>query len=334
MAASNDFFLKTNNLLISTYFNKTMANTRKKLILLLKEVQNNLGLPCRIYDKHDLHAYFYFSDINDSGQFKDYAIHLQAYPGMSSDTEGYFFARLMDAQKIEKIRKNDTSLIGNEHEAVVERFKYFNGVEKIPYDAGLVEKILHESCPKLSSNIVLEKTRVGQFGKNKDAAFAEYDNTYGKGNWFIAWKYGEHYFNFLSACILYEQSYYQDSFVRHDLWNNLIKNSSEVYNIDKSDINSGMNYLEQSNNAIHIQDIAIRNVLKIRDEEFQGNQLVQIRGKSESEFGRMLSPSKVPFFNPEKIEQPSLEGWWTIKGIRNSVEEWYQTNKVLLLKKV
>lgn len=311
-----------------------MINPREKLISLLKGVQNHLELPCRIYNGHDLHAYFYFSGFNDSWQFVDYALHLQAYPGMSIYNKYYFFAQLMDAQKIEKIRKKGEVSIGNEHEAVIENFMQFSGLEKIACDSDSVEKILRESCPKLSGKISLEKTRIGQFGKNRDAAFEKYDKEYGRGNWIIAWKYGEHYFNFLSACILYEQSYYQDSFNRHELWNNLMKNSSEVYDIDESDINSGLNYSEQNNIATHIQDIAIRNVLKIRDEKFQGNQPVQIRGNSGYKFGRMLSPSQVPFFNPSKIEQPSLEGWWTEKGIKNSVEEWYQTNKVLLIKKI
>jgi len=310
-----------------------MINTREKLIYTLKELQDNLSLPCRIYNKHDLHAYFYFSEISDSGQFKDYALHLQAYPGMSSQDKGYFFARLMDAQKIEEIRMKGTASIGNEHEAVIQDFKDFSCGKNISYNSQEIEEILRESCPKLSSSIVLEKTRIGQFGKNRNAAFADYDDSYGKGNWFIAWKYGEHYLNFLSACILYEQSYYQDSLNRSNLWKDLAKNASEVYDLDESDINSKMNYLNQNNSATHIQDIAVRNVLTIKDEIFKGNHHVQIRGKSESELGRMLSPSQVPFFNPKLIENPKLEGWWTTKGIKDSVEEWYQTNKVLLIKK-
>ncbi|MFQ6010159.1 MAG: hypothetical protein ACE5J7_03520, partial [Candidatus Aenigmatarchaeota archaeon] len=62
--------------------------------------------------------------------------------------------------------------------------------------------------------------------------------------------------------------------------------------------------------------------------KFQGKKLVQIRSHK-SYWGKNLSPGRVPFHRPELIVEPHLEGWWD----DNSVECFYQSNKILQIRK-
>lgn len=167
----------------------------------------------------------------------------------------------------------------------------------------------------------------GQAGKERDRLCETYDNTYGAGNWRIAWQWGADVVEKEVAYQIYEDGYYHDSFTRAELWGELTAAASEVFDIDVSDIDSGLDYLVQNESATHLQDIAIRRVVLRRGWQFEGDGLVQIRGRK-GYFGKLLSPGKVPFHRPELIVVPHLKGWWD----ENSVEDWYQSNKVLQIR--
>jgi hypothetical protein len=170
--------------------------------------------------------------------------------------------------------------------------------------------------------------RPGFFGKRKEEIFRQYDEEYGEGDWRIAWQY-KGIVGYETACGRYENAYCADSFRREGLWKELISVAKNVYDHDESDIHSGLSYLVQNGTATHIQDIAIRRVVILRrDWEFKGDKLVQIRSHADY-WGRNLSPGKVPFHQPELIVVPHLEGWWDY----NSVEDFYQSNKVLQVNK-
>jgi len=169
--------------------------------------------------------------------------------------------------------------------------------------------------------------RPGVFGLRKAEILERYDHQYGIHNWRIAHRYGDRFLDFRDVCHLFEEAYLRDSFSREDLWLSLRGAAKGVYDIDHSDIKSGLDYLIQDNNATHIQDIAIRNVFQTRGWNFEGSELVQIRGCAKP-FGVKLTPGRVPFHQPEYIIIPHLEGWWDV----NSVEDFYQSNKVLQVK--
>jgi len=77
-------------------------------------------------------------------------------------------------------------------------------------------------------------------------------------------------------------------------------------------------------------------------EWFRGNALLEVRSVNAE--GWVLSPCKIPFHLPDKIYQGQIkyEGkerdfttnppWWITRGIKSSVEEFYQQNKVLQIK--
>lgn len=172
--------------------------------------------------------------------------------------------------------------------------------------------------------------RPGHFGEKREELFREYDKRYGKDNWKIKWSWGlENYISFLGACHIYEGSYLADSFKREEVWLELIREASDVYDHESSNVEAGFNYSVQNGNATHIQDIAIRNVVRRRGWKFKGDKLVQVRSHKEK-WGKLLSPGKVPFHDPPAIETPHLDGWWE----RDSVEDFYQSNKWLLVREV
>jgi len=74
---------------------------------------------------------------------------------------------------------------------------------------------------------------------------------------------------------------------------------------------------------------------------FRGDKLIQVRPGGE---GETLGPHLIPFHLPEMIyagktlykgksrDFGSNPPWWIKMGIKNSVEEFYQQNKVLMVR--
>lgn len=166
--------------------------------------------------------------------------------------------------------------------------------------------------------------RPGHFGKNRDQKYREFNDVFGEGNWRIVWHWKNDLLSFPDACKVYEKAYFIDSIKRESLWLELIKEASDVYDYQESDVESGLDYLIQKAHGTHLQDIAIRRVIKNRAWRFKGNKLVQVRGHK-TYWGGKLSPGKIPFHNPEYITNPHLEAWWDA----NSIEDFWQSNKVL-----
>ena len=166
--------------------------------------------------------------------------------------------------------------------------------------------------------------RPGQAGKRRDKLQRHYDEKFGMENWRISWQWEGKEIPYIEACYIYEEGYYADSIRREGLWKELACVARDVYDIEESDIRSGTEYLNQAGNAAHLQDIAIRRVMKRRNIAFHGSKLVQIRSH-EGYWGRNLSPGRVPFHMPGKIVVPHLRGWWDY----DSVEDFWQSNKIL-----
>lgn len=166
--------------------------------------------------------------------------------------------------------------------------------------------------------------RPGYFGRSRDRKINKYNRLYGKNNWQLYWKLDNKFFTFEQACkYCYEKSYYQY------LQNNpqdlkYICSFKECYDNDISNIDSGTDYLKQESNCTHIQDIAIRNVLKQLNLSFSGTELLQIRSHDSNGF--QFNPGNIPFFLPDLIVKPSLRPKWSKA---NSVEDYWQSNKYL-----
>jgi hypothetical protein len=94
---------------------------------------------------HDIHAFYRL--VKDPSK----VIHVQGYPGMSTEKNCMVSARLMDYNMMMKIRESGRVSIGNEHTAVIGVFQNFNygtGI-MIPYEKDVLEDLLAENVPEL-----------------------------------------------------------------------------------------------------------------------------------------------------------------------------------------
>ena len=198
--------------------------------------------------------------------------------------------------------------------------------------------------------IVVE--RLGHLGASRDARYKEWTKSYGpkrdyrsghldSGGWDIVWVWEN---GILApkpiACGIYEQAYFAYSKSHDRRWRRLARRARDIYDKDRlNDPRSGLDYQIQRSPADHIQDIAIRRVFARAGFVWLGKKLIRIR-RHESrrmrrardgedlDYGYHFSPGKVPFHRPNLILEPHLEGWWD----RNTVEDWYQSNRVLVVK--
>ncbi len=108
----------------------------------------------KIHQGHDVHAFYRVLP-----RITREVVHVQGYPGMSTESEARVFARLMNYDKMMEIRKVGGFSIGNEHDAVIKQFPNFREGVMIPYDAKVLEEMLGENVPKLST-----KTLIPRFG--------------------------------------------------------------------------------------------------------------------------------------------------------------------------
>jgi hypothetical protein len=169
--------------------------------------------------------------------------------------------------------------------------------------------------------------RPGYMGKKRDEIISQYVAKYG-ANFRISWIWNNSIVDFSFACSIYEDAYYKDSFNREDVWNELLNEAKSVFDMDKSDIDSGLDYNIQTGKATHLQDISVRRVIERRGWHFSGDKPVQIRSHK-SYWGTFFSPGKVAFHLQDLIESPHIKGWWD----KGSIEDFYQSNKVVQIRK-
>ncbi len=181
--------------------------------------------------------------------------------------------------------------------------------------------------------------RPGYFGEKRDELQKSFDREYGNGNWRIAWEWGELILVRPEALQLYEDGYYEYFKTKPELLEWLVFNFSNVFDTAPSNIDVGFSYEIQETPNNHIHDIAIRRAVLRRGKWFSGNKLLEVRSVNEE--GWILSPCNVPFHLPQMIYQGETKykcevrdfvtnpPWWLKKGVKNSIEEFYQQNKVL-----
>jgi len=106
--------------------------------------------------ENDVHA-FYRLVKNPSK-----VIYVRGYTGISNEKNALISARMMDYEKMMKIRKSGRVSLGNENQAIIEVFQNFNFEAGImmPYDANLLVEKLAENVEelreieKVSKNII------------------------------------------------------------------------------------------------------------------------------------------------------------------------------------
>ncbi|MFC1685872.1 hypothetical protein ACFLZZ_02500 [Nanoarchaeota archaeon] len=165
--------------------------------------------------------------------------------------------------------------------------------------------------------------RIGFIGSLSDNVEKNLSELYGN-SWRKSYIFDGKSISRKEALSHYEESYfkYMKEHPRVLKW--LTEGASDVYDNSKTNVLSGTDYFKQETKAVHLQDIAIRRVVKRLGHKFKGKPLLQIRGKKSR--GYCLNPGVLPFYSPENILSPSRKGWWKPK----SVEDFWQSKIVQL----
>lgn len=175
--------------------------------------------------------------------------------------------------------------------------------------------------------------RPGQLGKKRDELFTLWNKEYGKNNWRIAWEFGKLVLEKKEAIQIYEDAYYEFFKNNPEKLNHLITIASDIYDTDPENVNSYLDYEKQETPDNHIHDIAIRRSLIRLGTWFKGKELIRIRWKIIE--NRDYDPGKVPFHRQELIAKEEIKDYngWGAWWLPNTVEDWYQRNKVLQIRK-
>lgn len=166
--------------------------------------------------------------------------------------------------------------------------------------------------------------------RKRDNKRAGLDELFGEGNWGKAWHYGERIIGREDAYALYEEAYYRHLKNNPLLLEWLCTTASDVYDNSPSNVDSGLDYSIQEMPGTHMQDIAVRRSLVRLGRRFEGDHLVEIRGKKYE--GYRLNPGQVPFHEPDEI-WPDLNEttreftWW----LPDSIEAFWQMNKAVFV---
>jgi len=168
--------------------------------------------------------------------------------------------------------------------------------------------------------------RPGFFGRRRDEKVRELNEKFGKENWRLAWTDGLRELEFVDACReFYEEAYFRYLSVHPDDVD-FICSFGECIDNAPTNVTCGCDYSIQEAFSTHIQDIAVRNVLRRLGRRFEGTEdnILVIRTKDDN--GYRFGPGNILFHEPSVIIQPSMRPWWANEG---SVEDFWQSNKVL-----
>lgn len=173
--------------------------------------------------------------------------------------------------------------------------------------------------------------RPGYFGRNRDKIVKGYNDHYGVNNWELRWRSrgNPEGMTFVMACYWYYQQSYLKWFREHPEELDYVCSFGECIDNALTNIDSGCDYSIQEAYSTHIQDIAVRSVLRMNRRWFTGasDHIIVIRAASE--YGGRYSPGRIPFFEPALIEQPELKPSWANS---ESVESFWQSNKWLYVR--
>jgi hypothetical protein len=123
---------------------------RGKIIKLIGEAGLNLAASGQVSnieihaDKHDIHGYYTLA------QRQETIIHVQGYPGLSTQETARVWSRAMDAREIQRLREVG-NLIGNEHSAQIKDFPNFGIGVDIPYNPHLLGDMIKSNIEGLFS---------------------------------------------------------------------------------------------------------------------------------------------------------------------------------------
>jgi hypothetical protein len=162
---------------------------------------------------------------------------------------------------------------------------------------------------------MLDFMQVSDLGNNRDKFLAKVTRVAGKGNWFWAFVVKKKLYSWEWGLQLYEDAFWE--FFRHNapILKDLVDNHSNVFVINRFDIEANLDYKKQTQNSDHYSDIAIRRCFVRFGLSFKGKDILDL---NKSQF----SQSIVPFHLPHLINKPDAN---------NSVKSWLDTNRIIVI---
>ena len=128
-------------------FKRARERNRERILCLFLEAGDHyLGrgsAELNLYQDNDVHAFYRLTA--DPSK----VVHVQGYPGMSSEEKMHVWARLVNYDLMRVIRENSSASPGNEHSAVIKQFENFELGIEIPYKARALEELLEKNVPEL-----------------------------------------------------------------------------------------------------------------------------------------------------------------------------------------
>lgn len=175
--------------------------------------------------------------------------------------------------------------------------------------------------------------RPGFFGRRRDQIVRELNDKYGTGNWDLRWCTSAFPdgLTFNEACILCYEYSYLCWFMEFPNDVDFICSFGECIDNAPTNVQSGCDYEKQEAFSTHIQDIAVRNVLKLLGRKFEGDKDNILVIRSTDSNGHRYGPGNIPYFNPTDIIYPSKCPKWANYG---SVEDFWQSNKWVFVRTV
>lgn len=170
--------------------------------------------------------------------------------------------------------------------------------------------------------------RVGYLGGGRDRFVKRMNKVFGEGNWTLGYMSEGRALDRDQALELYQKSY--EAFFKNnpEYTQRMLREARDVYDTNVSNVSSGLNWHAQEDSRSHLQDIAVRRALNELGLAFQGDKLLQIRGR-DSDLPE-LNPGRVPFISPQVIlRNREFDADWVQIG---SVEDFWQNNKFLFVK--
>lgn len=123
-----------------------LTSKRNKIIKLFEKLgeryeKKNLAV-VNIYQNNYVHAFYRLIKNPDK------VVHVQGYPGDSSEKKIKVWARVLDYEKMMLIRSAEGVSVGSEHEATTELFPNFKYGVNISYKTKILEKMLEQNIPE------------------------------------------------------------------------------------------------------------------------------------------------------------------------------------------
>ena len=175
--------------------------------------------------------------------------------------------------------------------------------------------------------------RPGYFAKKREELHDRWINKWGIDNWRIAYEWGDLVIPRREAIQVYEDGYYEFFKTNPETLEWLVNTALDIYDTAPSNVEARFSYNKQETPNNHVHDVAVRRAVMRLGKWFKGDHLMHVRGEKTE--GAVISPGVVPFHLPDMIVKAEVKDyggkgfWWE----PNSVEDFYQRNKVLQIRR-